>query len=44
MIPLSETTFESTGAVVEFFVDASGKVTHLVLGQTEGEATYDRRR
>jgi hypothetical protein len=44
LIPLSETTFESTGAIVEFFVDASGKVTRLVLGQTEGEATYDLRR
>jgi hypothetical protein len=41
LIPLSETTFESTGAIVEFFVDASGKVTRLVLGQTEGEAIYD---
>ena len=28
-------------AIVEFFMDASGKVTRLVLGQTEGEATYD---
>ena len=43
LIPLSETAFESTGAIVEFFVDASGQVTRLVLGQTEGEATYDRK-
>jgi hypothetical protein len=40
LIPLSETTFESTGAIAEFFVDAAGKVTRLVLGQTEGEAIY----
>ena len=44
LIPLSETTFESTGANVEFVVDASGKVTRLVLGQAEGEATYDLKR
>jgi len=44
LVPLSETTFESTGAIVEFFVDASGQVTRLVLGQTEGEATYDLKR
>ena len=42
--PLSETTFESTGAIAEFFVDASGQATRLVLGQTEGEATYDLKR
>jgi len=40
LIPLSPTLFESTGAVAQFFVDASGAVTHLVLGQTEGEAVY----
>ena len=44
LIPLSETTFESTGAIAEFFVDASGQATRLVLGQTEGEATYDLKR
>jgi hypothetical protein len=44
LIPLSETTFESTGAIVEFFADASGQVTRLVLGQTEGEAIYDLKR
>jgi hypothetical protein len=32
--------FESTGAIAQFFLDASGAVTHLVLGQTEGEAVY----
>jgi len=40
LIPLSPTMFESTGAVAEFHVDASGAVTRLVLGQTEGEAVY----
>lgn len=43
MIPQSETKFESTGAVAEFFMDANGKVTRLVLGQTEGDAIYDRK-
>jgi hypothetical protein len=40
LIPLSSTMFESTGAVAQFFLDASGAVTRLVLGQTEGEAVY----
>jgi len=40
MVPESETTFESTGANAEFFLDANSKVTRLVLRQTEGEATY----
>jgi hypothetical protein len=40
LIPLSATMFESTGAIAEFFLDASGSVTRLVLGQTEGEAVY----
>ena len=44
LIPLSETTFESTGAVAEFVVDASGAVTRLVLIQTEGNAIYDPKR
>ena len=43
LTPQSETTFESTGAAAEFFLDANGKVTRLVLGQTEGEAIYDRK-
>ena len=42
IVPQSETKFESTGAAAEFLLDASGKVTRLVLGQTEGEAIYDR--
>ena len=44
LIPLSTTMFESTGAIAEFFLDASGTVTRLVLGQTEGEAVYTPRR
>ncbi len=44
LIPLSETTFESTGAVAQFFLDSNGKVTRLVLGQTEGEAVYNPKR
>jgi hypothetical protein len=28
------------GAIAEFFLDANGTVTRLVLGQTEGEAIY----
>jgi hypothetical protein len=42
LIPLSATKFESTGAIAEFFLDASGSVTRLVLGQAEGEAGYTR--
>jgi hypothetical protein len=44
LIPESETRFESTGAIAEFFLDANGKVTRLVLSQTEGEAIYDLKR
>ena len=43
LIPLSETTFESTGAVAEFVTDGNG-LTRLVLSQTEGVANYDRQR
>ena len=43
LIPQSQTKFESSGADAEFFVNAKGTVTHLVLSQTEGDATYDRR-
>jgi hypothetical protein len=42
LIALSETKFESSGAIAEFFVDARGAVTRMVLGQTEGEAIYTR--
>jgi hypothetical protein len=41
LIPQPETTFESTGAAAEFLLDANGKVTRLVLSQTEGEAICD---
>ena len=40
MFPQSETRFESSGAVAEFFLDAKGTVTRLVLSQTEGDALY----
>jgi hypothetical protein len=47
LVPQSETRFESTGAVAEFLLEkngaANGKVTRLVLGQTEGDAIYDRK-
>jgi hypothetical protein len=43
LIAQTETKFESTGAAAEFFVDKNGAVTHLVLSQTEGDATYDRK-
>ena len=42
LIPRSATMFESTGAIAEFFLDANGKVTRLVLGQTEGEGLHPR--
>jgi hypothetical protein len=44
LIPESETKFESTGAVAQFFLDANGKVTRLVLTQTEGDAIYEPKR
>jgi hypothetical protein len=44
LIPLSETKFESTGAVAEFLLDGNGRARRLVLGQTEGEAIYDPQR
>jgi hypothetical protein len=44
LIPQSETQFESTGAVAEFFLDANGRVMRLVLGQTEGAAIYEPQR
>ncbi len=43
LIPQSETKFASTGAAAEFLLDANGRVTHLVLSQTEGDAKYNRR-
>ena len=44
LIPQSETKFESSGAAAEFVLDASGKVTHMVLSQTEGDARYEPKR
>jgi hypothetical protein len=44
LLALSETKFESTGAIAEFVLDANGKATRLVLGQTEGEAIYELQR
>src|SRR5579864_708187 len=43
LIPESEAKFDSTGAAAEFFMDANGKATRLVLSQTEGDAKYDRK-
>ena len=43
LVPQSETVFESTGAYAAFDLDAKGNATRLVLGQTEGEAIYDRK-
>jgi hypothetical protein len=40
LIPESETKFESTGAAAEFFLNADGTVSRLVLSQTEGDASY----
>jgi hypothetical protein len=44
LIPLSERTFESTGAIAEFVLDGSGKITRLVLSQTEGDGIYELQR
>lgn len=44
LVPQSQTKFESTGAAAEFVTDASGRVTHLVLSQTEGDARYTKER
>ena len=41
LLPQTETLFDSTGSYARFVVDANGKVTRLVLGQTEGDAFYD---
>jgi hypothetical protein len=44
LVPQTQTKFESTGADAEFFLDSNGKVTRLVLSQTEGDAIYDPKR
>lgn len=41
LIPQTETKFELTGAAAEFFLDANGAVTRLVLSQAEGDAIDD---
>jgi len=43
LIPQSETKFESAGSAAEFLLDTDGKVTRLVLSQTEGDGIYDRK-
>lgn len=43
LIPQSETRFDSAAAPVEFFMDADGAVTHVMLRANEGEARYDRK-
>ena len=43
LIAQTETRFESAAAPVEFFMDAHGTVTHLMLSANEGEARYDRK-
>ena len=40
---LSDTMFECTDAIAEFCLDASGAVTRLVLGQTEGSRRLVRK-
>ena len=41
MFPQSETKFESSGAVAEFFLDGRGTVIRMVLSQTEGDSVYE---
>ena len=43
LVPQTETRFDSTAGTIEFFLDASGKVTHLVLSAAEGDLRYDRK-
>jgi hypothetical protein len=42
LIPQSETRFDSTAGTIEFHLDSSGRVTHLVLSAAEGDSQYDR--
>ena len=44
LIPQSDTRFDSTAGTIEFYLDSSGRVTHLVLSAAEGDARYDRTR
>ncbi len=43
LLPQTETRFDSTAGSIEFFLDSSGKVTHLILSAAEGDARYDRK-
>jgi len=43
LVPQTETRFDSTAGTIEFFVDANGKVTHLILSAAEGDLRYDRK-
>jgi len=43
LVPQTQTRFDSTAAAIEFFMDSSGAVTHLVLSAAEGDARYDRK-
>jgi hypothetical protein len=42
LVAQTATRFDSTAATIEFFLDASGKVTHFILSAAEGDARYDR--
>jgi hypothetical protein len=44
LVPQTETRFDSTAATLEFFLDASGNVTHIMLSVAEGDARFDRKR
>ena len=44
LIPQTETRFDSTAGTIEFYLDSSGRVTHLILSAAEGDARYDRTR
>jgi hypothetical protein len=43
LIPQSETRFESAANPVEFVIDSSGAVTHMILSGAEGDVRYDRK-
>jgi hypothetical protein len=42
LVPQTETRFDSAAATAEFFMDASGAVTHLILSAAEGDSRYNR--
>ncbi len=42
LIPQTDTRFDSTAGTIEFYLDASGRVTHFMLSAAEGDARYDR--